>query len=891
MRHLILALLLALLAQLTCSAQNPIRISDIASDAVSTNSFMTELDGNNYLITLNLYDTISLYRIDGEDLILLHEGYAPRSYIRGVEFFMLGEYLCWHEDYHLYSFNLITKVYDRTFVPYLSYISTSYPIAGRYIYFQYNWTPNWVSKFDIQTKTIEKQDDIVRLFSALRNGVLAQYRKPDSSFVTGYIGADGAEFDFEFKDPLYTQSSARGAVFTWVKEDKLLRFVEDSLKVETLLTSLNSLENSEVFVNDDATYFLPGNSEVHIYSHDKTVPHIRQLGANFTAGQFKIVDDRVYTTRLNGYDFYRHNLSDGSSTKLGSLGGPHIKQSIHKRYVFLDQDSCVLYDTHKDIILPFEEEDFCYPYMYFELNDSVTFISPSSLWGRLGMHVLRDKGTSLVLEPFDTGEIQRGITKVGHLKSPNYFYVFANDNTYSVNGTTFEESALTNSAEFLKHSSDYPYPVYARVSDEILYFGTFENQEVILDSVSFEVDDVRIIGNNFYYLDEDVVLFSNRPTYSTERLMFFDRNTREVKDLVNSKSASFHIIEDNFYLNTNDELIHISKSGDMSTLMQQTKRGTFFPVGDTYFYTVDGDLFQYKDPLNLEQVDIGLSIRGIFPFNKSGAILRNSDGNSYYFSGTSPLYRSDPMQHRGYDGEHFLLKKDSLVRILNAVSGASMDVVLDDNHYTSENLFIDGSDTLIFQNEIFDTDLRIWHFSADGRELITDLPKFGQDAYYSYKVSKAPSGQVLLALGNTLLFKSDDGEFKILDVVLGRSELLHYFDSAFYFSGVHPTLGNQIYYLPLSSDPNVTEEPMPLTTSPLSVYPNPASSQINVSCPDCPTQPTHYEIMSIDGPVLHGAKFQEGRPINITMLPAGTFIFVAYWPDGQPTASAVFIKS
>lgn len=905
MKFLSLLVLMLMATLLDTEVYSQTCISNIQSKYPVDHHYLKQVDGENYLVNFTKSDSIHLYYITSElEFEYVAGFYDANSFDLSID--DIGEYqsyIAWLSNGQLKLLDFkrqeLRKIND------FSNHSKYKPISNRFTddvllglgqfssSNQYVYLPD---SFRFVSLTGNRADDII----PYKEGYLLY--NEDKDLLT------------EISDPSF-EPKQFGKVNS---ETSFAHFRGDMAYIEdNVLTFYDFQKDStyEITVDiepDRSTFLSLSPSHISFYTGDQRVGVVDK--SDLTTRYFNFpVEPRPYLSMfvigdklllIAGHNFFSLDLVTG---KLNLLENRRYSDIFlfSESYAYLPQNGKV-YEPIEDKILPFYKETFGgegYSSVnldgkilfkvfgkgytgvdspFFTLFDSENITKPftevpcpnltkSGIKRRRSLEKLGDK--ILVLDNSDVYIIDEDI-----MAQVNYRPVIATDRIEAK--SDMFEIALWNEdvTDCIQIS-----PFTIEVKDSI----PINLDEGLLDKLHSNFEFLATKDSISYYLVSDIFL-------PIGNIFKFDHVSRKLTNMgpMTSKIGDRVVLEDKLYVqNLLAEVTVIFDSGlrvDLpvplnvfhSSLIKIDDRMYLLSTNQVLDLTTPDDVVEGLPAYGLDQIDM-IRVLG------DSILLLKSEG-TYKIIDNQGLVELNILDSVNYTfGNGFVLFENSqenwkyntakrVFELPNILDGYISDHIIERSKDTLVvDRMNDGVEVLLLQNGEF-----------------VDLITFEKSSTFSIVMSRTVKGKTLISYDDRLIIVDGQGEIEELDVNINvRVQDIESTDSGFYFIGIHPTLGDQVYYLPVSSDPNSTHEPIPLTTSPLTIYPNPASTHITVACSDCPTQPTRFEILTSDGRMVKNGALTSEQTLDLTGLIDGAYHVICFGHTGATQYSSLLIKN
>lgn len=861
------------------------RISEIEGEFSLSVNYFFEVDSQIYVAQRHYNDSISVYRMIDEELQFLHGshwGVCPDFVSCEIRQTSQSLYATWNGT--LYYFDVLANRSGVLSIdgflkddPAVSAADNSVWLndfdTGRY--YQFDIANETLSFFN--ATYIHAINDQGIYFSNRQSNILQNLNLLTSDGDTLLLGA-------------YTNSlkfSATAHDFAWyIDGDIQLRSNDGDIKV--IATDLQDSFIDRIYSDDRRIYVVNGIEVKEIDKESLQVFSYEVESLNTDTKFISRYDSNVFMFKDFGIE--KFNLNSKELTVPGGFGFGRA-QHISDRY-FTTSVGGTLFDAQSDslIALPYN----FYVSSVLELSHDELVLGLSSLYSSAkqphSIKVISNESSSVIEElPLLSG-INYGLSiSLPYVReSPDLYLVSEDlihvyDNEVHVIGdmdsrTILNSEVLDGCIRYTIEQNDSIFIVKNCNDIEHVLFASAKSSVVGQSG--------RAISKGYIDGDTIALLLHLSGLTSLRVLKKIDLVSGDIINLGpfngNFKDVLFE--PGGFYAIGNDALLWFDNSGGIFEKITVSGRSSLDRSGNRTILWTENRIMDVLGPDDIQVLATDAEgfyriskVNGlVVAFSRSGDIYALQDGELHYY----PL-KADNRLFSDF-GEYAFFHRAQDFELLNTRDGSRIKVDTSDIEHIWE-VFISPQDTFMMCRSKENT--RVLYRMVDNQ-----LEVFDSELRRNTLKGAYSGGKSLVLTEKAYLLIDENRNIDTLDVDVPYTLMYPVFhNSAFYFIGIHPAYGNQVYYLPISSDPNATHEPIPLIASPLSVYPNPASTHITIACPDCPDQPTRYEIRALDGHLLSQGSFLPDESINIAQLPAGPYVITIH-PDGLPHISASFIK-
>lgn len=193
---------------------------------------------------------------------------------------------------------------------------------------------------------------------------------------------------------------------------------------------------------------------------------------------------------------------------------------------------------------------------------------------------------------------------------------------------------------------------------------------------------------------------------------------------------------------------------------------------------------------------------------------------------------------------------------------------------TSTRFFPDYEVKIFKTNVSFDIAEEVLTFETFGRGLNAKFTEFGEEG--------------LLYIGNKIFLMNDELEFIEVEGVYGDTESVstEENDGIFYFIALHPEKGRQVYNTIAYSKRVSTKD---LVSNLISIFPNPTAEFININSESIQSNTT-VKILDIKGNVILCSRIKDNESIDVSQFEEGVYYLSVINKTGQIVGSGMFFK-
>jgi len=193
---------------------------------------------------------------------------------------------------------------------------------------------------------------------------------------------------------------------------------------------------------------------------------------------------------------------------------------------------------------------------------------------------------------------------------------------------------------------------------------------------------------------------------------------------------------------------------------------------------------------------------------------------------------------------------------------------------TSTRFFPDYEVKIFKTNESFTIADEVLTFETFGRGLNAKFTEFGDEG--------------LLYIGNKIFLMNDELEFIEVEGVYGDTESVstEENDGIFYFIALHPQKGRQVYNTLVYSKRVSTKD---LVSNLISIFPNPTTEFINIDS-ELIHSNTTIKILDIKGKIILSSKIGDNESVDISQFSEGIYYLNVIDKNGRIQGSGMFFK-
>lgn len=857
------------------------RISSIMGDGNNENYLFREYNGEKYVIKYNSFDSVKVYKYVTNKIQFQHATYIP-----GISY----------TGFTLHSFHSkILKVYIF--------------VSG---YAHYNFVENKL----IDTINGKKINGII---SSHNDDVLMTFS--DSTTTRNTYNVNMSTGNTKLLSPNYNYHSQNASYYVIIKNDSTY-FIEDKNTGDLDSISFNSGQANSYLLNDQYMCFLSGQ---RIYSYEffsGSVQEVENLGAyDPYKVEFKDFNTfyiiRVYSkNQKQKLLFFNsdHQLKNSTDLKVEYIYPQKFKNGVllfgFNEFNYFDLNSglekLTLSGIYNHDFIVLKDRYIVHKYIYelviYDVDLDTTYFTGANTWLASENFQYFDLGNDIYLLNYSNGadgykeifdldlskleikDSQYIENDISGLDSRSIIKKIGNDlfmlgkNIYHING---DSTILVNEYNTLQNID---YTNFKIIEDQLYWV---EKTSTTFDMYKFENGGkqkyfsypsiptqqfvIPLNVRDYYPVGDFTVLFTN----GIESKSLLGNNlTNTISDLSNDGSLDFQNqvirFQNNLYCIKEKVLFRIDENFVMHEIGNINGFLSSFTLFNDELYLMDNSAFYKVKNDGLETILFDLSFGTI---EYVGEYIMISDLEKYYiYDGVNVITNNATNNEQSY--QHFYkdifktynntgipnefklelrnLKTNTIYNLPNYIEDLravtlfkykDRYVYLGSNSGISQTVFVYETDSLLSSFSF------VKSFSTTSRNL--------QPIFINY------NNEGLLYAGTEIFLMDDNLNFVHLDVKGDENANdIELKDGYFYFKGIDPTLGRQVYRVQVFSQ-RVSTKDVNNSVESLTIYPNPSNGIVNIK-----NNHGYVQLYNSSGTPLQGGN----STIDLSSLISGWYI-------------------
>ena len=895
-------------------------ISDVSSSGNSQRHFLKEIENQNYLIKIDLLDSVYVYKVSNGSAELMNKTHIIGAYteydlkiwnkwilskdIEGSTAYNfvddISEIIRYEEPYERSSWRVINEE-----VAVLSQYDDSNAERTAFLIdedFNYNQ--------DLEYSRIYASDQDYLYYRLYENDISTyQKRDKENNEIISYY-------------PLHNDVQQR------YSDHYIYYYEEDSKSIirHDLLDDITSSIHTFDFVptHVSMSYFL---KQQVISARNNVEDYSQSIVVNIADQKIKIFDnkyldyydhkslDNIFIYEHESYDsLVIYNFESDNSKNIPFVGVADRIINFGNRYLIYAALEVpfeiinVIYDIENDVRVEIGTD------IPFSYRLAPTYISE-------GDQYYLDIGSELEfiddLYEIDVSDgntsvsdiipiTRRGLADDSSMKKINDdIFILNQEYLYAIQNEEFiqldENTILTN--EHQSHRTNSHGIYWAEKSDTTITFYNYrEGQKntigTIIDNPQIDLYSLQI--RDFIEGEESIYINGRIGFEYTSFLLRKDDNS-----IIPLTSTSGDILNTSFYsngyyyYNVSGYIHRIDELGNSVSLEIQAPSlglGSDILHNDVIYIANNNGIYSIED----ENVTLQLEFEGQFLLNYFFTIgntlfLESNNSNYALINGEWIEIDFENVGIVSQLGENLILTTEStgtnqiINRIFDIVENEYYDLPTEFNTLniistfdyqdelyiiTSTRFFPDYEVKIFKTNESFDSAEEVLTFETFGRGLNAKFTDFGDEG--------------LLYIGNKIFLMNDQLEFIEVEGVYGDTESVstEENDGTFYFIALHSQKGRQVFNTLAFSKRVSTED---LLTNLFSIFPNPTSEYINIDSESIQINTT-INILDVKGNTIFSSKIRDNESIDVRQFAEGIYYLNVIDEAGHILGNGMFIK-
>ncbi len=501
---------------------------------------------------------------------------------------------------------------------------------------------------------------------------------------------------------------------------------------------------------------------------------------------------------------------------------------------------------------------------------------------------------------------RRGLADDSHMKKiKNDIFILNQEHLYVIQDESFvqldEHTILKNNHQSYQSNAHGIY--WAEKSDTIISFYNYRDGQkntigIIIDNPQIDLYSLQI--RDFNEGEESIYINGRLGFESTSFLLRKEDNT-----IIPLETTSGNILQTSFY---NDGYYYYNIAGWIHRIDE---------FGNKVNLDIEAPLVGFGSNVLHNGVIYNANYKGIYAIKNGDASLQlafeeesqfnffSSLGDILFLEAENALYALVDDEWieinlangaiRGQLGEHLLLVREStgtnqiINRIFDLKNNELYDLPEEFNtlniistfdyqgelYVISSTRFFPDYEVKVFKtNESFTTAEEVLTFETFGRGLGAKFTDFGDEG--------------LLYIGNKIFLMNDQLEFVEIEGVYGDTESVstEENDGTFYFIALHPQKGRQVYNTLAFSKRVSTKD---IVSNLISIFPNPTTDIINLENESTQSNYT-IKIVDVRGNIIFSSDIHKNESIDVSQYAEGIYYLNLIGNDGQILGKGMFIR-